>query len=69
LHLCLVAMASADKKDAAAPETKELEENARPSKEPKISKDAVTFLTPDTTMNVLPSTVGNMLGSLQEGQL
>lgn len=47
---------------------KELEEDAKKDKGDKI-KSAVTFLTPDTTMNVLPSTVGNMLGSLQDGGL
>jgi hypothetical protein len=47
---------------------KELEEDATRDSSSKI-KEAVTFLTPDTTINVLPSTVGNMLASLQDGGL
>jgi len=57
---------------APAPEKKEppkeLEEDAKKDKNPKI-KEMVTFLTPDTTMNVMPSTVGNMLLPLSEGGL
>jgi len=45
---------------------KELEEDAKKDSGTKI-KDKVTFLTPDTTMNVLPSSVGNMLVALCDG--
>jgi|Transcript_41718 hypothetical protein len=44
----------------------ELEQDAKKDKSEKI-KDIVTFLTPDTTMNVMPSTVGSMLTTLQDG--
>jgi len=46
----------------------ELEKDAKKDSNPKIAKE-VTFLTPDTTMNVLPSSVGNLLVSLSEGGL
>merc|ERR1711874_483395 len=49
-------------------EAKEPEKNAKKDTSAKI-KEKVTFLTPDTTLNVLPSTVGNMLSSLQDGGL
>jgi hypothetical protein len=50
-----------------APEPpKELEEDAPKTKDAAI-KDTVAFLTPDTTINVLPSTVGNVLMSLTDG--
>mmetsp|Transcript_28432 Transcript_28432/g.52165 ORF Transcript_28432/g.52165 Transcript_28432/m.52165 type:complete len:499 (-) Transcript_28432:70-1566(-) len=45
---------------------KELEEDAKKDTRPAI-KESVTFLTPDTTLNVLPSTVGNMLMCLTDG--
>jgi len=46
----------------------ELEKDAKKDTNPKVAKE-VTFLTPDTTMNVLPSSIGNMLVSLSEGGL
>merc|ERR1740138_105806 len=46
----------------------ELEQDAKKDPNPRV-KDTVTFLTPDTTMNVLPSSVGNMLMSMSEGGL
>jgi hypothetical protein len=50
-----------------APEPpKEHEEDAPVDTAAKI-KESVVFLTPDTTINVLPSTVGNMLMSLTDG--
>jgi len=51
-----------------AEEVKELEKDAKKDPSPKIvAKPA--FLTPDTTLNCLPSTVGNMLVSMGEGGL
>jgi len=55
----------------AVPEKKEeLEQDAKRDSAPKISQKP-TFLTPDTTLNVLPSTgtQGNMLVALTEGGL
>jgi len=50
-----------------APEPpKELEQDAPKASGPKV-KDPVTFLTPDTTMNVMNSTGGNILMSLSDG--
>lgn len=52
-----------------APEPpKELEEDAKLDKRPTI-KSPVAILTPDTTLNVAVSTVGNMLLPLSEGGL
>lgn len=61
-------MAPEPEKKAAAEPPKELEEDAKKDTGAKI-KDTVTFLTPDTTMNVLQSTVGNVLMPLCEGGL
>jgi len=51
-----------------APKNEELETDAKRDSNPKI-RDTVKFLTPDTTMNVLPSSVGNILMSMSEGGL
>jgi len=56
------------KTEDAAPTTEELEVDAKRDSNPKI-RDTVKFLTPDTTMNVLPSSVGNILMSMSEGGL
>jgi len=49
-------------------EPKELEEDFKPDTKPKITETA-TFLVPDTTMNILPSTVGDILMPLCDGGL
>merc|ERR1719272_2402342 len=54
--------------EAPKTENEELETDAKRDSNPKI-RDAVKFLTPDTTMNVLPSSVGNILMSMVEGGL
>jgi len=46
----------------------EVEQDQKRDSTPKISQKAA-FLTADTTLNVLPSTVGNMLSSMSEGGL
>lgn len=63
-------MAPPEKKQKTEEEAAEFveETDAKKDSAPKIS-GAVTFLTPDTTMNVLPSSVGNMLMSMSEGGL
>eukprot|EP00444_Apocalathium_aciculiferum_P005405 CAMPEP_0183413718 /NCGR_PEP_ID=MMETSP0370-20130417/21890_1 /TAXON_ID=268820 /ORGANISM="Peridinium aciculiferum, Strain PAER-2" /LENGTH=1097 /DNA_ID=CAMNT_0025596963 /DNA_START=30 /DNA_END=3319 /DNA_ORIENTATION=- len=50
-----------------APEPpKELEEDEKPCSKPKI-KDPVAFLTPDTTLNVLPSVNSSILMCMKDG--
>ncbi|CAE8651199.1 unnamed protein product [Polarella glacialis] len=60
--------AAEEKKEVPkAPEPpKELEQDAPKASGPKV-KDPVAFLTPDTTMNVMNSTGGNILMSLGDG--
>jgi len=54
---------------AASPAAvEEVEQDAKKDSAPKISQQAA-FLTPDTTLNVLPSTVGNMMSAMSEGAL
>lgn len=56
-----------DKEQPKAPEPpKELEGDAAKTSGPKV-KDAVTFLTEDTTMNVMLSTNGNLLKAATDG--
>merc|ERR1719191_587624 len=55
-----------DAEKAAPEEVKELEEDAPNEKGPKIQEE-ISFLVPDTTMNVMPSTVGNILMPITEG--
>jgi len=55
--------------DAKKPEKQEeLEQDAKKDRDPKITQKP-TFLTHDTTLNVLPSTVGGMLVSMGDGGL
>lgn len=56
------------KTEDEAPKNEELESDAKRDSNPKI-RDTVKFLTPDTTMNVIPSSVGNILMSMSEGGL
>lgn len=62
-----VEMTPADTAEASVPEApKELEQDAPATKVAKIT-DKICFLTADTTMNVMPSTEGNLLMALTEG--
>lgn len=57
----------AAKEEESTPEpVQELETDAAEDKAARI-KETVAILTPDTTLNLLPSTVGNVLMSLSEG--
>ncbi|CAK0886964.1 unnamed protein product, partial [Prorocentrum cordatum] len=52
---------------AAAPEPpKELEQDAAEDSRPRL-KATAEFLTKDTTMNIMPSTYGNILMALSDG--
>merc|ERR1719352_1712917 len=56
------------KEPVKAEPPKELEQDAKKDSSPKVAA-TVDFLTPDTTLNVMRSTVGNMLVPLSEGGL
>jgi len=61
------APAEAKKEPKAAPEPpKELEEDAKEDKGPKIAEE-IGFNMEDTTLNVMPSTTGNLLMTLTDG--